>query len=110
VQTTTAPSTKVTTTKPKSKMSSFIVPDDPDVLVPHSEDEPSAEGYIKGSKNYRKYSLNVFQGPRITKEPESIRSKWNKSVHLVCKVKGDPEPEIYWIRNDKQISSKRFKL
>ncbi|CBY22520.1 unnamed protein product [Oikopleura dioica] len=91
LQTTTAPSTQATPTKPNSKIPSFIVPDAPDVLVPHSEDEPSAEGYIKG--------------PRITKEPESIRSKWNKSVHMVCKVKGDPEPEIYWIRNDKQISS-----
>ncbi|CAG5112016.1 Oidioi.mRNA.OKI2018_I69.chr2.g6277.t1.cds [Oikopleura dioica] len=90
-QTTTAPFTKTTSSKIAFKTPSFIVPERPDVLVPDSGLEPSAEGLVKG--------------PRIIEEPKSTISKWNKSVHMVCKVKGDPMPEIYWIRNDKQISS-----
>ncbi|XP_072157515.1 protein Obscurin isoform X3 [Bemisia tabaci] len=48
--------------------------------------------------------IQVMAGPRFTKEmPKAMTTKEGDNVTFQVKVKGDPEPEVKWMRNDQEI-------
>lgn len=50
--------------------------------------------------------------PQITEEPHDIRAHIGETAEFVCRVTGDPEPNIVWIQdsNEIQTADSRFRL
>ncbi|XP_071494887.1 peroxidasin homolog [Diadema antillarum] len=47
------------------------------------------------------------QGPHFVVEPEDVDATEGNNVYLSCRARGDPEPEIIWIHNSKEILPNR---
>ena len=51
-----------------------------------------------------KEEVQKLEGPKFTIEIQTVEATVGEKATFSCKAKGNPQPEILWYKDDKQIT------
>ncbi|KAM4701335.1 brother of CDO isoform 2-T2 [Discoglossus pictus] len=59
----------------------------------------ATNGMGDGGSAFIFYNVQVFEPPEVNMEPSQPIISWGQTAKFTCKVKGNPQPSVVWLRN-----------